>query len=127
MPPIPCLYCGQNFMRTDLNPDALRLCNNCSNKEFSKNQKGIKKVDTITILIECPKEIHAEIEELCISKGLSLSNYFLDLHINSLDSLRQKEEPIKPESFEIDIGETDQKTEKQFKKRGKAKLEQVEF
>lgn len=40
-------------------------------------------MDTIGILIQCPKDIHIQIEELCINQGIDLTRYFLKLHHDS--------------------------------------------
>lgn len=40
-------------------------------------------MDTIGILIQCPKDEHIVIEELCINRGIDLTKYFLELHYES--------------------------------------------
>ena len=40
-------------------------------------------MDTIGILIQCPKDEHIVIEELCINQGIDLTKYFLKLHRDS--------------------------------------------
>lgn len=80
MPPIPCAHCGHNFMRTTLDPEAPKLCNNCIVREGNRQQKKEDKMDTVDILIKCPKDIQIEIEELCINVGIDFTKYFLQLH-----------------------------------------------
>jgi len=82
MQPVPCNHCGYNFMRQNLEPDAPRLCNSCEVRENIRNPQG-KKMDTIGILIQCPKDEHIVIEELCINQGIDLTKYFLKLHRDS--------------------------------------------
>lgn len=81
MNPIPCAHCGNNFMRHNLDPEAPKLCNNCSLRETLRTKKkDDSTMDTIDILVKCPREIQNEIEELCINEGISFSQYFLNLH-----------------------------------------------
>lgn len=51
----------------------------------------MKEINYVTILLKCPMPIHAEIEELCINEGISLSDYFMRLHTNkkSIDTVQQ--------------------------------------
>lgn len=90
MQPVPCNHCGYNFMRRDLTPDAPRLCNGCEVRENQRNPKG-KKMDTIGILIQCPKDEHIVIEELCINQGIDLTRYFLELHYGSQAAIKTME------------------------------------
>jgi len=78
-------------MRRDLAPDAPRLCNGCEVRENQRNPKG-KKMDTIGILIQCPKDEHILIEEYCINHGIDLTKYFLGLHYNEKAQRTRKEE-----------------------------------
>ena len=94
MSPIPCHHCGYNFMRSSMNPEEPRLCNNCSVRENLRSpNQGIKMEEsTIDILIKCPTHIHKQIEEDCLSNGKSYSQYFLDLHyLNSIAYTRVEE------------------------------------
>lgn len=75
MNPIPCMNCGINFMRQDINPEAPRLCNNCKKPK-------VKNMSDIQIIIECDRQTQIEIEEICINKGINFSQYFIDLHKN---------------------------------------------
>ena len=83
MPPIPCAHCGNNFMRSSIDPDAPKLCNNCLIREERRTTKGESKMSTIDILITCPRETQIEIEELCINQGIDFTRYFLELHHGS--------------------------------------------
>jgi len=83
-PPIPCAHCGTNFMRHDLNPEAPKLCNNCDHKEKSKPKKEIKMTDA-KILIDCSRKMQIEVEEYCTNVGITISQYFTDLHRTSFD------------------------------------------
>lgn len=78
-------------MRRDLTPDAPRLCNGCEVRENQRNPKG-KKMDTIGILIQCPKDEHIHIEEHCINQGIDLTRYFLDLHYIRKAELKRREQ-----------------------------------
>lgn len=81
MNPIPCAHCGNNFMRHDLDPEAPKLCNNCLIREnIRTKKKDDNTMDSIDILVKCPREIQNEIEEICINEGISFSQYFLNLH-----------------------------------------------
>lgn len=80
MSPLPCAHCAMNFMRTNLDPDAPKLCNNCIVREELRNPKKGEPMETVEILIKCPKKIHAQIEEFCIARGKDYSKYFLNLH-----------------------------------------------
>ena len=79
MPPVPCVYCGNNFMLHDLNPGVPRYCNNCI-KYYKKPITEETKVSKIEIIITCEREDQIEIEEICINEGISFSEYFMRLH-----------------------------------------------
>lgn len=104
MPPIPCAHCGNNFMRTTLDPEAPKLCNNCSVKEEKRNPKPKEKMSTIDILIKCPREVQIEIEEYCITHGMDFNRYFLELHArrNALDSLKKENNEYREVHLKID-------------------------
>jgi hypothetical protein len=74
MNPVPCRNCGYNFMRTteEIRKD-FRHCHNCKKKED-------KPMGEVQILVKCPQKIHAEIEEICINKGIDFSEYFISMH-----------------------------------------------
>ena len=103
MNPIPCSHCAVNFMRKSIDPEAPKLCNSCVIRENIRcseiNKKG-KKMDenNVNILIECPKEIQKEIEEICLNNNLTFSTYFLQLH-NALnvDEIEKNQNPTKKE------------------------------
>lgn len=82
MQPVPCIHCGYNYMRRTNEPDAVRLCNSCEVRENIRNPQG-KKMDTVGILIQAPKEVQIEIEEYCIANGKDFTKYFLELHYAS--------------------------------------------
>jgi len=79
MPPIPCAHCGVNYMRHSLDPEAPKLCNNCTNTIQQKPKEKIPVTD-IKVIIMMPSKIQAEIEEICINMGVDFSEYFLSLH-----------------------------------------------
>lgn len=79
MPPIPCAHCGTMFMRKDNLESSAKLCNNCLYKQMNKVKTNRGEM-SMKILIECSKEQHAKIEELCINQGKNFSQYFLELH-----------------------------------------------
>lgn len=82
MSPIPCSHCGNNFMRQTIDPEAPKLCNNCSLREEKRNPKkeGNMELDIVNILVKCPKHLYTDIEEVCINNGTTPSDYFLKLH-----------------------------------------------
>lgn len=80
MQPIPCAHCGYNFMRQTRDPEAPKLCNSCVLKEEKRSPTKKESMKTIEIVIKCPVEIQADIEEYCINKGMDFSKYFLSLH-----------------------------------------------
>lgn len=82
MQPIPCQHCGYNFMRHVVDPLALRLCNNCQLIENKRNPKKDTVMATVDILVKCPQELYAEIEETCLHSAQDISTYFLNLHKN---------------------------------------------
>ena len=119
MEPIPCIHCGYNFMRRTLDPHAPRLCNGCEVRENLRNPKA-KKMETVAILIQCPKTTQAEIEEYCLSHGLDFSKYFLSLHDTFLKSLDEETKEI-IENEQVDIADKIENDEKIHKPKGKVK------
>lgn len=89
MPPIPCSHCGGNFMRTTTDPDSPKLCNNCLVREEKRNPRKEEVMDTVDILIRCPREDQIEIEEICINQGKDFSRYFLELHYGSQAAIEE--------------------------------------
>ena len=83
--------------RVDL--DAPKLCNNCIVREERRVPKVKDKNETIDILIKCDKHIQKEIEEICISRGLSFGEYFISLH--ELSKYGSKDIAV-PEEYEED-------------------------
>jgi hypothetical protein len=70
-------------MRHNIDPEAPKLCNNCSLKEERKKnqmEKDNSKSGKAKMLIECDHKMQIEIEEYCINHGVSISNYFVGLH-----------------------------------------------
>lgn len=113
MQPIPCNHCGYNFMRHNLEADAPRLCNSCDVRENQRNPKG-KKMETIGILIQCPRDEHIVIEELCINQGIDLTRYFLELHHGSQSAIAafkevQEEEALANQRMKLDCKEHEEK------------------
>jgi hypothetical protein len=80
MPPIPCAHCGVNYMRHTNDPNDPKLCNNCVVREERRAPKMKEKLETIDVLIKCPKHVYTEIEEICINTGINATKYFLHLH-----------------------------------------------
>lgn len=97
MSPLPCAHCAMNFMRTNPDPDAPKLCNNCIVREELRNPKKGEKMDTVEILIKCPKEVHAQIEEYCMARGKDYSKYFLNLHEESIKGMPVQDDCVKVE------------------------------
>lgn len=85
MHPIPCAHCGLNFMRKTPDPEAHKLCNNCSLREEKRNpkSKNEEKMTTVNVTITCPAKDYVAIEEHCINEGIDFSRYFLELHYGS--------------------------------------------
>lgn len=83
MHPIPCAHCGTNFMLHTLDPEAPHLCNSCLIKEEKRNPTKGKQMDTIGIVINCPRKDQNEIEEICLAQGKDFTRYFLELHYAS--------------------------------------------
>lgn len=86
-PPIPCAHCGTNFMRHNLDPEAPKICNNCvireRDREKTLKKPGVKDMSKIQIMIEFDPKTQVEVEELCMNRGISYSQYFLQLHEDS--------------------------------------------
>ena len=80
MTPLSCAHCGFNFMMHTTNSQAPHLCNNCLIREQARNPKKEVKMATVDILIKCPQEVYADIEEHCINNAVDISTYFLNLH-----------------------------------------------
>src|ERR1700675_1480916 len=81
MPLTPCCQCGMNYMKS-IETTGANLCNCCVVKEERRNPKRGNEMDTIDILIKCPKEIQKAIEEECIRDGFDFFKYFINLHNN---------------------------------------------
>lgn len=92
MNPVPCAHCGYNYMRHNNEPEALRLCNSCDVREQKRNPPGEKKMDTIDILVKCPKNVYTEIEEICINSGTNPSDYLINLHYAECTKFAAREE-----------------------------------
>lgn len=113
MQPIPCAHCGNNFMRTTIDPEAPRLCNSCDLRENIRNPKKEIKMDTIDIVITVSKQDQIEIEEFCINEGLDFSEYFMNLHEKF--KMRQYVTKVDLESRELEKEEAEEKQEKRTK------------
>lgn len=77
-----CKFCGINFMQHSTIIEIIdkQLCNTCLYREEIKNSKKKEIMsETINMIITIPKKMHAEIEEFCMNKGISFSEYFLEL------------------------------------------------
>jgi len=83
MPPILCAHCANIFMKSTTENEANNLCNNCFLREELRNKKP-EEITTIGILIQLPRELQIEIEEICINQGVDFSKYFINLHENKL-------------------------------------------
>ena len=116
MNPIPCCHCGRNFMRPTTDPEAPKLCNSCAVREEQRKPKEIKKMDEVGILIQCPKALQIEIEEICINQGIDFTRYFLQLHNGQKmreerEALREKEHKEKGGEWVCDDDEKDEVVE----------------
>lgn len=71
-------------------------CNSCIIKDKDRTQKlnkGKKDMSKIDIVISCNDWEQKQIEEHCLNKGISYSDYFMTLHYNR----PREEEPVKIE------------------------------
>jgi hypothetical protein len=92
-------------MNPSTDPESPKLCNNCVVREQRRTPKMTVKEETIDILVKCPKKIQREIEEICIAKGMSFAEYFLNLHYREIEKLREREKPaFIPEEEEEEEG-----------------------
>lgn len=115
MSPIPCAHCGTNFMRRDLDPEAAKICNNCSIREQTRiSNQGKKDMSKVQLLIEVDRPTQIEIEEICLNEGVSLSEYVLNLHLKSKSATYQEAKAF----FDKRDGET-KEPEKQLQKKSK--------
>lgn len=85
--PINCSNCGVLYMRRTLDPDAPKLCNNCTEKEKLRTPKPMIKDETIHVLVKLPKSVYNPLEEHCRNEGLDMSTYFSSLHLARLELL----------------------------------------
>ncbi len=92
MNPVPCSHCGYNYMRHSTDPEAPRLCNSCDVREQKRNPPGEKRMETIDILVKCPKNVYTEIEENCINNGTNPSDYLIKLHHAECAKITHKDE-----------------------------------
>lgn len=67
-------------MRQTTDPEAIRLCNGCAEREKQRKVEVTKDDNTIGLLVKCPKKTYKEIEEYCVNNGLDFTKYFLSLH-----------------------------------------------
>lgn len=82
--PVPCKHCGYNYMRA--NEDQFGLCNNCIIAEERRNpKKGEIKMESIDILVKCPKDAYAKLEEHCINDGKDLSTFIIYAALENLE------------------------------------------
>jgi hypothetical protein len=77
-------------MRTNKDPEAPKLCNSCGYRENIRYPKKEKPMDTVDVLIKCPKLIQAQIEEKCLNEGIDFTQYFLSLHEFNLSECKEK-------------------------------------
>jgi hypothetical protein len=80
MQPVPCNHCGYNFMRQTTDPEAIRLCNGCAEKEKQRKVEVKKEDNTVGILVKVPKDVYKRIEEYCTNEGMDFTKYFISLH-----------------------------------------------
>jgi hypothetical protein len=89
--PIPCAQCGVNFMRHNLDPEIPKLCNTCDYRTNINKQKGEIPMSTIKMNVEFDQKISAQIEEICINEGITISEYFLRMHLLNIYKDEMKE------------------------------------
>ena len=78
---MPCPHCGVNFMRRNTDCTQCEVCNNCTVREQIRNPKKAPPMETVDILIKVSSKDYKQIEECCINKGLSFTQYFMDYHL----------------------------------------------
>lgn len=101
MHPTPCAHCGYNYMRHAINPNSINLCNNCQIREDIRTKKGPEAM-TIDILLKCPDQSYAELEEYCINHGEKMDKFILDCALACLHQQSSKvvcEEECDPSNF----------------------------
>lgn len=61
-------------------------------------------IETVDILIKCPRQVQINIEEHCINEGIDFSKYFLGLHYQkvgdevSKDMFKEEEDKPSPKA-----------------------------
>lgn len=75
----PCKHCAHNFMRPNTHDENFELCNNCRIRHELNNPRNKKNMETVDILIKVDSKIHKNIEEKCLEKNISFSEYFMQL------------------------------------------------
>jgi hypothetical protein len=89
-------------MRQTIDPEAARLCPSCKLREEKRSPKKKEVMKTIDIVIKCPPDIHAVIEEWCMNNGMDFTKYFLELHES--DSIRKKiNKEVKEVHQQVDV------------------------
>lgn len=82
--PVPCRHCGFNYMKGI--EDKQGLCNNCTLADERRNpKKGENKVESIEILVKCPRDAYAKLEEHCINEGKDLSTFIMYCALEKLE------------------------------------------
>lgn len=120
MNPIPCAHCAVNFMRTTPDPEAPKLCNSCLLKEEIRNPNKEKKMDTVNIVIKCPKTVQHAIEEYCINSGIDFTQYFMSLH-DQFSTFQNDYESSKIDDDLTELPSQERKTVPETKKKGNKK------
>lgn len=93
MYPQSCKFCGMLFMNPNPSDIDLKLCNNCTNKEIFKMENTITMPSGGTQLLIQVNHIHqVEIEEICMNRGLTLSEYLIGLHVEKMKLLDEDAE-----------------------------------
>jgi hypothetical protein len=102
MSPRPCGRCGLNFMPTGTGDNIGRLCNSCLHKIERKKTKKTEEspMTNVQLKVDLPREVHIEMEEICINKGINFSQYVIKLHQYYI---RNAEDIIPTEDKEKDL------------------------
>lgn len=118
MPPVPCAHCGVNFMRPLPDADVPKLCNTCLLRDQKTVPRKEENMDTVEILIKCPRKDQIEIEELCVNQGIDFSRYFLELHYGSQAAIEEMKTLTENHRPMIHLKDDDVKMEMKPSKKG---------
>jgi hypothetical protein len=79
MHPKPCPHCGVMFMARPVKNDAVAICNSCELRERKHTPKEVD-MSIVQVIVYCPKTEFERLQEITMNKGISPSEYFMNLH-----------------------------------------------